>query len=80
VNNKKVVKNLNLGASILFGLTTLLASLCGVVGFFIWLYRVWTDKSQFSWFGFFGILIVSFILFVIGIIILKSGVDEMKKP
>lgn len=72
-------KKLDVGFTIYFGLTTLFASLCGVAGLFVWLYRVWTDRAPFSWFAVGGILIVSFILFIIGIIMLKNGVDDMKK-
>lgn len=66
-------------AAVSFGLITLFASFCGVIGLLIWLYRVVTDQSQFSWFGLLGIIAISFILFIIGIVILKNGVDEWKK-
>lgn len=69
---RNLQKKLDIGFTIYFGLTTLFASFCGVIGFFLWLYRVWTAKAAFSWFGFGGILIVSVILFIIGIIVLKN--------
>ena len=72
-------KKLNFAAALSFGLTTLLASLCGVVGLFIWLYRVFTHQTVFSWSGLAGFALISFVLFVIGIVILKNGVDEMKR-
>lgn len=79
MGRRRFEQKLNLIATIVFGLTTLFASLCGVVGLFIWLFRVFSNRATFSWFGFGGIITVTLILFVIGIIILKNGFDDLKR-
>ena len=73
------IQKLNLGLTVYFGLSTLFASLCGVVGLFIWLYRVWIQKSSFTWFALSGFVLISLVLFVMGIVILKNGFDEAKE-
>ena len=75
----KLIQKLNLGLTVYFGLSTLFASMCGVVGLFIWLYRVWVHQSSFTWFALGGFILISLILFVMGIVILKNGFDEAKQ-
>lgn len=75
----KFIQKINLGLTVYFGLSTLFASLCGIVGMFIWLYRIWIQQSSFTWFGLGGFILISLILFIMGIVILKNGFDEAKK-
>lgn len=57
----------------------MVASLCGVIGLLIWFFRIATDRANFSWFGLGGIVTITLILFIIGIIVIKNAIDEVKK-
>lgn len=44
-----------------------------ILGFVYWEYKVWADKTQFSWAIFFGLLVIALTFFIVGFMIGKRS-------
>ena len=77
--NKKTIRRVNGGIAIYYGISSTLAAIAGVIAIGIWLFKVFTDQTNFSWGTFATLTIITAALGVIGYLILRVGYEEIEK-
>jgi hypothetical protein len=77
--NKKTISRVNGGLAIYYGIGSIVVAIGGIVGIGVWLFKVFTDQTNFSWGTLVGLTIVTVTMGAIGYSILRVGFDEMEK-
>lgn len=77
--NKKTIHKVNGGIAIYYGIGSIIGAFGGLIAIGIWLFNVFTDRTNFSWGSFAGLILITAALGAIGYSILRIGYEEIEK-
>ena len=77
--NNKTINRVNGGIAIYYGIGSIAGAISGLVGIGTWLFKVFTDQTNFSWGTLIGLTVITAVLGVIGYSILRVGYEEIEK-
>lgn len=77
--SKKTTNRVNGGLAIYYGISSIIGAVGGVIGIGIWLFKVLTNQTNFSWGTLVGLIIITGVLGAIGYSILRVGYEEIEK-
>ena len=77
--NKKAIKRINGGIAIYYGVSCVIGTIGGVVGIGIWLFKVLSGLTEFSWLGLILLTISTALFGFFGYVILRVGYEEIEK-
>ena len=77
--NKKTIRRVNGGIAIYYGIGSIMVAISGVIGIGIWLFKVFTDQTTFSWGMLVGLIVMTAAMGAIGYSILRVGYEEIEK-
>jgi hypothetical protein len=77
--NKKTSRRVNGGIAIYYGISSIIGAIGGLIGIGIWLFKVFTNQTDFSWGILLGLIIITGILGAIGYPIFRVGYEEIEK-
>jgi hypothetical protein len=77
--NKKTINRVNGGVAIYYGISTIIGAIGGLIGIGMWLFKVFTNQTDFSWGILTGLILLTGVLGVIGYSILRVGYEEIEK-
>ena len=77
--NKKTINRVNGGIAFYYGISSIIGAAAGLIGIGTWLFKVFTDQTNFSWGTLIGLTLLTAVLGGIGYSILRVGYEEIKK-
>jgi predicted permease len=77
--SRKLVKRVNGGIAIYYGIASLLAAVAGIIGTIVWLFKIFTDQTDFSWGTLATLVIATAVSGFIGYSILRVGFEELEE-
>lgn len=77
--NRRIIKKVNGGIAIYYGIGAILGAIVVLIGFGNWLYMVFSDQTDFSWGILIGLATMTVVLGFIGSAILRVGYEELEE-
>jgi len=75
---RKIQKRVNGGFAIYYGMSSALFSVGSLIGLFVWMYKVFVGKTDFSWVIPIMLVIVIAVAGFVGYLLLRVGYEEIE--
>lgn len=75
---RKVEKRVNGGFAIFYGMSSAFASLGSIISIFVWSYKVWVGKTEFTWVSPIAVILFAAFTGFVAYLLLRVGYEEIE--